>query len=101
AGFWAGLFALFGAYLISVWSSPPARNQILMVLVVNVLLALVLGGFVAVLGGIAAGLGAGLLFQRADARQRSGATTPYLILFGAIAAIVVGAIVRGVTTVGQ
>ena len=100
SGFWAGLFALFGAYLITIWSSPPARNQMLIVLVVNLLLALALGSFVAVIGGIAAGVGAGLLFHQADARQRSSAATPYLILFGAIAAIVVAAIVRGVTTVG-
>jgi membrane associated rhomboid family serine protease len=100
SGFWAGLFALFGAFLVSVWSSPPARNQMLIILVVNVLLALALGGFAAVVGGIAAGVGAGLLFRRADAQRRSSAATPYLILFGASAAIVVGAIVRGVTTVG-
>ena len=100
SGFWAGLFALFGAYLISVWTSPPARNQMLMVLAVNLLLALVLGGIVAVLGGIAAGVGAGLLLLRADSRPQSKSSAPYLLLFGTISVLIAAAIVRGVVTVG-
>lgn len=99
-GLFAGLFALFGAFLISVWSSPPVRNQVLFVLGLNLLFALLFGNFVGALGGLAGGVGAGLLFHRADAQQRSSGATPYVILFGAIAAIVVAAIVRGVTTVG-
>jgi membrane associated rhomboid family serine protease len=99
-GLFAGLFALFGAFLISVWSSPPVRNQVLFVLGLNLLFALLFGNFVGALGGLAGGVGAGLLFHRFDNRRQSSGTTPYLILFGAIAAIVVAAIVRGVTTVG-
>lgn len=100
AGLFAGLFALFGAYLISVWSSPPVRNQVLIVLVINVLLALVLGNVVAVLGGVLGGVGAGLLLRRAESRRQSSASAPYLLLFGAIAVLVAAAIVRGVVTVG-
>jgi hypothetical protein len=100
AGLFAGLFALFGAYLVGVWSSPPVRNQVLIVLAINVLLALVLGSVIAVVGGIAGGVGAGLLLRRADSRPTSSGSTPYLVLFGVIALLIAAAIVRGVATVG-
>jgi membrane associated rhomboid family serine protease len=99
-GLFAGLFALFGAVLISVWSSPPVRNQVLFILGLNLLFALLFGNIIGALGGLAGGVAAGLLFRRADAQSRSSATTPYLILFGSIAVLVIAAIVRGVTTVG-
>jgi hypothetical protein len=99
-GLFAGLFALFGAYLISVWSSPPVRNQVLIVLGINLLFALLFGFLIAVLGGLAGGLGAGLLFRRADGQRGASPSAPYLLLFGAIAVLVIGAVVRGVTTVG-
>ncbi|MDP9027941.1 MAG: rhomboid family intramembrane serine protease [Actinomycetota bacterium] len=98
SGLFAGLFALFGAYLISVWSSPAIRNQLLVSLAINVLIAILFGSFFAVLGGLAGGVAAGLLFRRAESRPRSSAATPYLLLFGGIAALVVLAIVRGVAT---
>jgi membrane associated rhomboid family serine protease len=99
-GLFAGLFALFGAYLISVWSSPPIRNQLLISLGINVLIAILFGSFFAVVGGLAGGAAAGLLFRRAESRRHSSAATPYLLLFGGIAVLVILAIVRGVATVG-
>lgn len=99
-GIFAGLFALFGAYLVAVWSSPPIRNQLLVTLGINVLIAILFGSFFAVVGGLAGGVAAGLLFRRAESRPRSGAATPYLLLFGGIAVLVILAIVRGVVTVG-
>lgn len=100
AGLFAGLFALFGAYLIAVWSSPAIRNQLLVTLAINVLIAVLFGSLLAVLGGLAGGIGAGLLFRRAESSRGMGAGTPYLLLFGGIAVVVVLAIIRGVITVG-
>ncbi|CAN5394877.1 hypothetical protein BH10ACT6_BH10ACT6_14070 [soil metagenome] len=99
-GLFAGLFALFGAYLVSVWSSPAIRNQLLISLAINVVIAIVFGAFFAVLGGLAGGAAAGLLFRRAESRRSWTGATPYLLLFGGIAVFVILAIVRGVTTVG-
>jgi hypothetical protein len=99
-GLFAGLFALFGAYLVSVWSSPAVRNQLLISLAINVVIAILFGSFFAVLGGLAGGAAAGLLFRRAESRRNWTGATPYLLLFGGIAVLVILAIVRGVTTVG-
>lgn len=100
AGLFAGLFSLFGAYLISVWSSPPIRNQVLVTLGINVLIAVIFGSLIAVLGGLAGGVAAGLLFQRAASRSGSTVARSYFPLFGGIAVLVILAVVRGVTTVG-
>jgi membrane associated rhomboid family serine protease len=99
-GLFAGLFALFGTYLVSIWSSPAIRNQLLISLGINVVIAILFGSFFAVLGGLAGGAAAGLLFRRAESRPSSSGATPYLLLFGGIAVLVILAIVRGVTTVG-
>lgn len=99
-GLFAGLFALFGAYLIAVWSSPAIRNQLLVTLGINVVIAILFGSIFAVLGGLAGGAAAGLLLRRAESRRGGSASTPYLLLFGGIAVLVALAIVRGVTTVG-
>ena len=100
AGLFAGLFALFGAYLISVWSSPAIRNQVLVSLGINVLIAILFGSLIAVVGGLAGGIAAGLLFRRAESRSNSSGNAPYLLLFGGIAVLVILAVVRGVATVG-
>lgn len=99
-GLFAGLFALFGTYLIAVWSSPAIRNQLLISMAINVLLALFLGGIVGVIGGLTAGVAAGLLFRRSESQPNANARPPFLLLFGGIGVLVVLAIVRGVTSVG-
>lgn len=99
-GLFAGLFALFGAYLIAVWSNTPIRNQLLISIGINVLFAIFFGSFIAVIGGLAAGVAAGLLFRRAESRSRWSEATPYLLLFGGIAVLIILAVVRGVVSFG-
>jgi len=99
-GVFAGLFGLIGCYLVMVWSSPPARNQMLVNLLVNAVIALLFGFFFLVLGGIAGGVAAGFLLQRADGRAGANRAAPYLLLFGGVAGLIALAIVRGFATVG-
>ena len=99
-GVFAGLFGLIGCYLVMVWSSPPARNQMLISLLINAVIALLFGFVFLVLGGIAGGVAAGLLLHRADVRAGSNRAAPYLLLFGGVAVLIALAIVRGIATVG-
>jgi len=99
-GVFAGLFGLIGCYLVMVWSSPPARNQMLVNLLINAVIALLFGFFFLVIGGIAGGVAAGLLLHRADDRAGSNRAAPYLLLFGGVAVLIALAIVRGIATVG-
>ena len=99
-GLFAGIFALFAAYVVTIWDDSRARNQMLIWIAIYLVVALVFGSFLAVLGGLAAGFGAGFLFRRSDAATRTAARTPYLLLFAAVAVLVILAIVRGVLTVG-
>jgi hypothetical protein len=97
-GLSAALFGLFGAFVVMVWSSPAIRNQILIVLAINLVFTVILSPayLPAIVGGLAGGVGASLLFRHFDARTRSAAQTPYLLLFGGVAVLVVVAVVRGV-----
>jgi hypothetical protein len=52
------------------------------------------GNILTLIGGALSGIGAALLFRRYDDRPRSGPATPYLILAGVIAGIIVLAILR-------
>ncbi|MEO6534114.1 MAG: rhomboid family intramembrane serine protease [Pseudolysinimonas sp.] len=99
-GVFAGLFGLIGCYLVMVWSSPPARNQMLITLLINAVIALLFGFFFLVLGGIAGGVAAGLLLHRVDDRAGSNRAAPYLLLFGGIAVLIALAVVRGIATFG-
>lgn len=89
------LFGMFGAYLIFVWQYPPARIQALIVIGINLLFSLVLGGFTLpqIIGGLLAGAGATYLFQRSD-DGRLAPRTARLILGGATAGFVLLAILR-------
>ena len=100
-GLSAPLFGLFGSFVVMVWSSPAIRNQILIVLAINLVFTIVLGGNLpAIVGGLAGGVGASLLFRRYDGMSRSKNSTPYLLLFAGVAVLIVLAVVRGVATVG-
>ena len=99
-GVFAGLFGLIGCYLVLVWSSPPARNQMLITLLINAVIALLFGFFFLVIGGIAGGVAAGLLLHRHDDHSGSNRAAPYLLLFGGVAVLIALAIVRGISTVG-
>jgi membrane associated rhomboid family serine protease len=96
-GIGAALFGIFAAYLIAAWDYPPARNQILIMLGINLLINLLLGGFgiPAILGGAIAGAGAEFLLRWfAQNRRNVSPATPYLIVFGAAIAIAAIAVIR-------
>lgn len=95
SGLGAGLFGLFGAYAVTAWSYPPARNQILIVLAINVAINLAIGGGYSlpyILGGAAAGAGVTYLVGFYAERPRSRPSTPYLIIGGVLVAMIILAI---------
>jgi membrane associated rhomboid family serine protease len=93
-GLTGGLFGLFGGYAVLLWSYPPARTQILVVIAINLMLNIFMGGYglPSIVGGLVAGAGATYLFQFYADRARSRPATPYLIIGGAVAAAILGAI---------
>jgi len=102
AGLAAGLFGLLGSYAVLMWSYPPARTQILVVLAINLALNLALGGgsLPLILGGLLAGAGATYLLQFYEERPRSKASTPYLIIGGAVVALAAVAIIANAALFG-
>ncbi|QEO09060.1 rhomboid family intramembrane serine protease [Protaetiibacter larvae] len=94
-GLGAGLFGLFGSYAVLMWSYPPARTQILVVLAINVAINLALGGgsLPLILAGLLAGAGATYLLQFYADRARSHPSTPYLIIGAGVAALAAVAVV--------
>lgn len=101
-GLGAALFALFGGYIILVWDNPQARIQALVIIGINVLINLFLGGGFAlpyILGGLLAGAGATYLLRRYEGRARTPASRPYLIIAAVVAGYVLLTIAR-VTLLG-
>ena len=90
------LFGMFGAYLIFIWSYPPARAQALIIIGINLLIVLFLGPVFLpqIVGGLIAGAGATYLFQRYEGRARSNPNTPNLIIGAVVAAFILMAILR-------
>lgn len=90
------LFGMFGAYLIFVWSSPPARTQALIIIGVNLLISLAFGASLLpqLVGGLIAGAGATYLFQRYEDRGSASRNVPYLIIGAVSAGFVLLAIIR-------
>ena len=90
------LFGMFGAYLIFVWSYPPARVQALIIIGLNLLISIAFGGFSLpqLVGGLIAGAGATYLFQRSDDGAGWKARTPYLIVGAVVVGLIVLAILR-------
>ncbi|RQP10639.1 MAG: rhomboid family intramembrane serine protease [Microbacteriaceae bacterium] len=99
-GLAAGLFGLLGSYAVLMWSYPPARTQILVVLAINLAINLALGGgtIPLIFGGLLAGAGATYLLQFYEDRPRSKPTTPYLIIGGAVVALALVAVAVNVAT---
>lgn len=94
-GFSAALFGVFGAYAVLVWSYPPARMQIIGVLVINLIINIYVGGGYSLpylVGGALAGAGATYLLRFYEERPRAKASTPYLIIGGATVALIAIAI---------
>jgi membrane associated rhomboid family serine protease len=93
-GLTGGLFGLFGGYAVLLWSYPPARAQILIIIAINLMLNIFMGGagLPSIVGGLVAGAGATYLFQFYADRARSKPRTPYLIIGGAVAVAILAAI---------
>jgi hypothetical protein len=81
-GLVGALFGLFGAHLILVWSHPAARVQVLVMIAINFVLSLALGGggLPQLVGGLIAGAAATYILQRYEGARRSTARTPFLII---------------------
>jgi len=90
------LFGMFGAYLVFVWSYPPARAQALIITGINLLIAIAFGSLLlpAIVGGLLAGAGSAYLFQRADDNARSTPRTPYLIIGAVVLGLIAFALLR-------
>lgn len=90
------IWGIAGAYVIAVWSHPASRNRLLISLAIWFVINLFLGGnILAIIGGAAAGIGTTLLlryFEDRTAKPR----TPWLMLAGAVAALIVLAVLRSV-----
>lgn len=93
-GLTGALFALFGAYLVKIWSYPPARVQVLIMVGINLVFGIVVGGLPQIVGGLIAGVGAAWILQRADDRPRGNPRSPYLLIGAVIAGFIVVTIAR-------
>lgn len=93
-GLTGGLFGLFGGYAVLLWSYPPARTQILVVIAINLMLNIFMGGagLPSIVGGLIAGAGSTYLLQFYADRARSRPATPYLIIGGAVVVAILAAI---------
>lgn len=88
------IFGMAGAYLIMVWSNAAARNRLLISLAIWLIISLFLGGnILALIGGALSGIGATLLLRRYEDRT-SRPWTPYLIIAGVLAVLIVLAVLR-------
>lgn len=90
------LFGLFGALLVLVWQDQRIRVQILVMIGFNLVLSLALGGggLPALVGGLVAGAGTTYVLRIAEDRR---GRRPWLILGASTAALVVLAVLRGLS----
>jgi len=96
SGFGAALFGVFGAYATLSWSYPPARMQIIGVLVINLVINIYVGGGFSLpylVGGALAGAGTTYLLRHYEDRARTKPSTPYLVIAGAVVALIAVAII--------
>ncbi|MFT4028539.1 MAG: rhomboid family intramembrane serine protease [Protaetiibacter sp.] len=94
-GFSAPLFGVFGAYAVISWSYPPARMQIIGVLVLNLIINIYVSSGYSLpylIGGALAGAGVTYLLQFYEGRARSKPSTPYLIIAAGAAVLIAIAI---------
>ena len=95
-GLSAPLFGCFAAPLVTVWDDARVRTQILIMIAINLLLTIVVGGassLAMLVGAMIAGAGATYLFRIAPDRGWQP-RTPGLILAGGCAVLVAFAVVR-------
>ena len=96
-GLFGILFGIFGSFLIAVWSSPPARTRLLIMIGAYVLITLVFSTALIgeVIGGLLGGTGAGYLLHR-FADSEAGTKRARAIIAGSLAGLVLLAIVVSV-----
>ena len=99
-GLIGAVWGIFGGYLIMTWDQPQVRNRLLITMAIWLLVTLFFGNIVAAIGGAGSGIGATLLLRYFDGRSGSRPSTPYLILAGGLAALILLAILSG-TVVSQ
>jgi membrane associated rhomboid family serine protease len=92
------IFGCFAALLVAVWSEPQVRTQILVMIGVNLLLSLVLGGggLAALIGGMLGGGGA-LWLLRTGPDRGWRTRTPLLIIGAVCAGMILIAGIRALT----
>jgi hypothetical protein len=85
------LFGVFAATLVIVWGDVPTRTRFLVMIGVNLLLILLLGGsgLATVVGGLIGGAGTLALLRRNDDRPLPKPWTPQTILIGGSALLAV------------
>jgi hypothetical protein len=93
------VWGIFGAYLILVWDQPPARNRVLITMVIWLLFSLFLGNIFAVIGGAGAGIGTMLLLRHYDGRTPE--SRPYLLLTAGCAILIGLAILAAILIPGS
>lgn len=99
AGLIGPIWGVAGAFVITVWNSPPVRNRLLISLAIWFLISVVLGGnLLAIIGGLGAGVGLTLLMRVAEDRRRWHPATPYLIVAAGIGVLVILAVLAAFLT---
>jgi membrane associated rhomboid family serine protease len=100
-GLYGALYGLIGSTLVSIWSSPAARTQFLIMFGIYLLITIVLSPSLLfeIIGGIIGGTGSAYLLHRFEDTPRL-TRRAYLIIAGSLVALVAIAIVRSVLAFG-
>jgi membrane associated rhomboid family serine protease len=96
AGLMGAVWGVIGGYLIAVWSQPAARNRMLITMVFWLLFSLFFGNIFAAIGGAGGGIGATLLLRRFEGAPAARASTPYWLIAGGVAGLVLLAVLASV-----
>ncbi|MBX3195830.1 MAG: hypothetical protein R2717_01780 [Schumannella sp.] len=95
-GLMGAVWGVLGGYLIAVWEHPAARNRMLITMVFWLLFSLFFGNIFAAIGGAGAGIGATLLLRRFAGAPAARASTPYWLIAGGLAGLILLAILASV-----
>lgn len=96
-GLYGALYGLIGSTLVSIWNSPAARTQFLIMFGIYLLITIVLSPSLLfeVIGGIIGGTGSAYLLHRFEDTPRL-TRRAYLIIAGSLVVLVAIAVVRSV-----